>query len=76
MINGDYHYGSDEHLLRFMFPMLLALTAVMIYFSRGSHVGIGEERDWAKFILLITLMFNFVALLFNYLGFLLYLWTG
>lgn len=55
---------------------MLALTAVMIYFSRTPKHGVAEEKDWAKFILLITLIFNFVALVFNYMGFLVYLGTG
>lgn len=50
----------------------------MAYFSKGPKHGeqIGEEKDWAKFILFITLIFNLIALFFNYLGFLIYLSSG
>lgn len=61
-----------------MLPFLLILTGAMAYFSKGPKHGeqIGEEKDWAKFILFITLIFNLIALFFNYLGFLIYLSSG
>lgn len=77
MQNGEYGHGSDERMNKFMLPLLLILTAVMAYFSKGpKHEEIAGEKDWAKFILFITLIFNLIALLLNYFGFLLYLNTG
>jgi len=57
-----------------MLPLLLILTGAMLYFSKGPKHGedAGEERDWAKLLLFITLVFNMVALVFYYIGFLLY----
>lgn len=58
--------------------MLVILTGVMLYFSKGPKHGevMGEERDWAKFILFVTLAFNLVAIIFYYIGFLIYTSEG
>lgn len=50
----------------------------MVHKSKNSkgEDGTGEERDWAKFLLHITLIINLFAILFYYIGFLVYLGGG
>lgn len=50
----------------------------MVHQSKNSkgEDGAAEERDWAKFLLHITLIINLFAILFYYIGFLVYLGGG
>lgn len=42
MINGEYSHGSDEHVNKFVLPILLILTGIMGYFSKGpKHNDVG-----------------------------------
>lgn len=35
MKNGSYEHGSDEHMNKYLLPLLLILTVAMAYFSKG-----------------------------------------
>ena len=51
----------------------------MVYFSRGKKEEleiVEENTDWAKLLMHIALVINFLALLFFYIGFLIYLYIG
>jgi hypothetical protein len=39
MNNGTYHHGADEHLNKYLLPLLLLLTAAMLYFSNRPSFG-------------------------------------
>lgn len=62
----------------YLLPFLLALTGFMIHLSRSSkeEKEIGNEKNWAKWILHITLIISFAALAFYYLGFMVYVYGG
>ena len=43
MKNGEYEHGSDEHINKYMLPLLLILTVIMTYFTKGpQHNQVGE----------------------------------
>lgn len=78
MKNGDEHHGADEKSYGILLPSLLVLTAVMLWISRPDRHQLFEEdeRDWAKILLSIAMLFNLIALVLNYIGYLIYVYVS
>ena len=78
MRNGMEHHGSDERGYGTLLPALLVLTAVMMWVSRPNRHQLFEEqeRDWAKILLFVAMGLNLLALLLNYIGYLVYVYGG
>lgn len=78
MLNEGKHHGADERSYTVILPGLLLLTAAMVWVAwpGKKSLFVENERDWAKIVLIVALLFNLVAEVLFYMGHLLYAYVS
>jgi hypothetical protein len=75
MLNNGSHLSTDEDDDWLIMPLAFAV-AVWLTFRTRKEIVKGEEVDWAKAVLLLSIVLNFCALLVKFIGWVIYAKSG